>query len=111
LTTSPISTAYFDLNLPTPPYPPARQGEKDLYRLISRVGTASEIDNPTITETQKDKWAIWEDLLEVVPSAFITTTELYSDTLNKSLGSHPYHPLYTEESTLSSSGSNASFAW
>jgi hypothetical protein len=59
----------------------------------------------------KNIWVTREDLIEALRTPFNTTIELYSNPLDKSLGSHTYHSLYPEDLLLSSSNNNATFAW
>jgi hypothetical protein len=57
--------------------------EEELYRLVTRVDTTSEIDAPTTIETHKNRWATREDLLHVLRTSLNTATEMCSDHLNK----------------------------
>jgi hypothetical protein len=44
--------------------------EEELYRLVTRVGTTSEIDTPSPTHAQQNRWATREDLLDAMRLAF-----------------------------------------
>jgi hypothetical protein len=85
--------------------------EEELYRIVTRVNTSSEIGTLATIEAHQNIWATREDHLGAFRTAFNTTTELYYDPLNKSLSPHTYHFLYSENMVFSTSGSNAAFAW
>jgi hypothetical protein len=85
--------------------------EEEIYRLVTIVGTSSEIDTPTPIQTQQNRWATKEDLLAAMRSAFHACTLLYSEPLYKSLPSQTYHSLYPEDVVRSSNGTNVHFAW
>jgi hypothetical protein len=84
-----------------------RSFEEEVYHLISRLGSRSEIHSPTPATTTRSKWDTREDLLTALHSTFHIQTELYSDHLNKSLHSYTYQSFYPEDKVFSSYGSNA----
>jgi hypothetical protein len=85
--------------------------EEEIYHIITRLGSRSEIHSPTPHTTTRNKWVTREDLLTALGNTFHIYTELYSYPLNKSLHSHTYHSLYLEDIVFSSSGSNAPHKW
>jgi hypothetical protein len=84
-----------------------RSFEEEVYHLITRLGSRSDIHSPTPATTTRNKWVTREDLLTALRNTSHIQTELYSDPLNKSLHSHTYHSLYPEDVIFSFSGRNA----
>jgi hypothetical protein len=85
--------------------------EEEVYHLITRLSSCSEINSATPANTTRNRWATREDLLSALRTTFHIQTELYSDLLNKSLHSHTYYSLYREDIVFSSNGSNAPHTW
>jgi hypothetical protein len=84
---------------------------EEVYHLITRLGSRSEIHSPSPATTTRNIWATREDLLTTLRNTFHTQTKLYSYPLYKSLNSHTYHSQYPEEIVFSSSGCNAPHTW
>jgi hypothetical protein len=56
-----------------------RTFEEEVYHLITRLSSRSEIHSPTPAATTRNKWATREDLLTALHSTFHIRIELYSN--------------------------------
>jgi hypothetical protein len=79
-----------------------RSFEEEVYRLITRLGSRSEIHSPTPATTTRNRWTIREDLLSALRSTFHIQNGLYSDPLL----TNPYTLILTTHSTMKTSSSH-----
>ena len=85
--------------------------EEEVFRLVGRVGSKSELRTKKQAARTRNRWASRPDLTSRLEQVLGAEVELYSDPLNKSLTSLYYHSLYEEDVVFSAMQDNAIYAW